>query len=326
MSETSKSWREVVVKAIAATAVFAVANITVYSKNSYFDHMRDYRSTVNGLFARPDVTRVLVGDSHVAKLNQTSLDADVYNLAAPGDSLRECYAKLRYVLGRHTHIRTVLLSIDLNMFGTGRLRSANGAFADQYLVLSNSPYGLNKGRLGGIFNAVPLFNDDFVQYTRARIHDALTRKMTAADKPTEPPWFKLSKTERAARAQRTGTGDHSQVGQLEEPFAWIARIVALTRAHNIVVIGVRYPAHPDYFSTVSRGDVKRMNDRLVRSGLNEIRDLRYAFNDPKCFEDPDHVSPAGATTVARLLGLSSAPASPSPCVDPGAAVSRISHW
>jgi hypothetical protein len=319
------SWREVVVKAIAATAVFAIANVVVYSTSNYFDYLRDYHSTVNGIFARPDVTRVLVGDSHVARLNQTSLDADVYNLAAPGDSLRECYAKLRYVLGRHTHIRTVLLSIDLNMFGAGRLRSANGAFADQYLVLSNSPYGLEKGRLGGIFNAVPLFNDDFVQYTRARIHDALTRKLTAADKPTEPPWFELSETERAARAQRTGDGDHSQVGRLDEPFAWIARIVSLAHAHDAVVIGVRYPAHPDYFSTVSRDDVKRMNDRLARSGLNEIRDLRYAFDDPTCFEDPDHVSPSGAAAVARLLGLSSARGSPSPCVDAGTSVSRESH-
>jgi hypothetical protein len=317
MSETKQSWWQLFVKAIAAAAVFAVANVVVYWSSSYFDHLRDYRSTVNGLLARPNVTTVLLGDSHVAHLNQTSLAGDVYNLAAPGDSLREGYAKLRYVLGRQTHIRKVFLSVDLNMFGAGRLRSANGAFADQYLVLSNSPYGLDKGRLGGILNAVPLLNDDFVQYARARIHDALTHKLTAAVKPTEPPWFELSETERAARAQRTGDGDHSQVGELDEPFAWIARIVELAHARNVVVIGVRYPAHPDYFSTVSRLDMERMNDRLARSGLNEIRDLRYAFDDPRCFEDPDHVSPLGASAVARLLGLSSARVSPSPCADPG---------
>ena len=177
------------------------------------------------------------------RLNQTTLDADVYNLAAPGDSLREGYAKLRYVLGRPTHIRQIYLSVDLHMFGTGRLRSANGAFADQYLVLSNSPYGLDKGRLGGLLNAVPLFNDDFVQFTRARIRVTLARKPSVTDKPPELPWFDLSETERAARARRTGDGDHNQVGRLEEPFLWIGRIVALARAHDATVIGVRYPAH-----------------------------------------------------------------------------------
>ena len=320
-----ESWRRLFAKVIAATAVFAVVNVIVYSTSNYFDHLRDYRSTVNGFFAHRYVTRVLVGDSHVERLNQTSLDADVYNLAAPGDSLRECYAKLRYVLGRSTNIRTVFLSVDFHMFGTDRMRSANGAFADQYLVLSNSPYGLDRGRLGGILDSVPLFNDDFVQYTRARIHDALTRKPTAADGPTERPWFELAETEREARALRTGEGDHRQVGQLDEPFAWIARIMALARAHDVVVIGVRYPAHRDYFATVSKFDEERVNSRLARSGLNDIRDLRYAFDDPRCFEDPDHVSRSGAAAVARLLGLSSARVSLSPCVGRGAAVLRRAH-
>jgi len=295
------SWRGLFLKGLIGTIAFALVNVFVYRTSDYFAELRAYRSAVDLLLAKPDVTQVLVGDSHVARLRANLLHDSVYNLATGGDGLRECYAKLRYLFEHDTRVNTVYLSLDYHMFGAGRLRSANGAFADWYLLRSFSAHGFEKGWLSALMNIVPLFNDDYAQYMRTKFGAVLKRSAGIRMPPPKPVWFLLSEEERISRAHRTGLSDHVQLDEFDEPYLWIERIVALTRAHNVRLIGVRYPAHPAYASAATPDRMERIHDRVAQLGVQDVRDFRSTFSRPECFTDADHLSPAGALVLARML-------------------------
>ncbi len=88
---------------------------------------------------------IFSGDSHFAVPLNDYLDdnpaAPGYSIAAGGDSLRESFAKVRYVLERNHGIDTLILTADPHMFGKGRLESSNRSFADSLFHRGVGPVG-----------------------------------------------------------------------------------------------------------------------------------------------------------------------------------------
>ena len=152
------TWRMLTMKIAVASALFAAANVWIYDTSGYFQREQEYHAVVDGFTSHRHVKSIFVGDSHVAQLDNEILADAAYNVAVGGDGLREVYAKLRYLLSEPNEIDTLFLTADAHMFGTGRLQSSNGAFADMYLLRTGSPYGLEHGRLAAAFNLVPLFS------------------------------------------------------------------------------------------------------------------------------------------------------------------------
>jgi hypothetical protein len=296
------TWRMLTMKIAVASALFAAANVWIYDTSGYFQREQEYHAVVDGFTSHRHVKSIFVGDSHVAQLDNEILADGAYNVAVGGDGLREVYAKLRYLLSEPNEIDTLFLTADAHMFGTGRLQSSNGAFADMYLLRTGSPYGLEHGRLAAAFNLVPLFNDDFVQYLKMDIVKAWKHPPSGADdEDTDAGWLSHPQEERERIARETGIGDHRGIGAHPEPFQWYARIVTLARAHGIHVIAVRYPSTPEYFESVSPQDEAIIDHGLAAAGVTDILDYRRVFADASYFKDPDHLSAKGVAALMQLL-------------------------
>jgi hypothetical protein len=296
------TWRTLATKIAFAIAIFIAANVMVYETSGYFQREQEYHAVVDGFKNHRHVKSIFVGDSHVAQLDNEILADGAYNVAVGGDGLREVYAKLRYLLSQPNEIDTLFLTADAHMFGTGRLQSSNGAFADIYLLRTGSPYGIGHGRLAAAFNLVPLFNDDFVQYLKMDIVKGWKRAPRGDDdEDTDAGWSSRPQEERGRIARETGIGDHQGIGAHPEPFQWYARIVSLARAHGVRVIAVRYPSTAEYFESVTPEEDAVIDRGLSAAGVTDILDYRRVFADASYFKDPDHLSAKGVAALMQLL-------------------------
>jgi hypothetical protein len=300
------SWRPLCAQLAALVAVFVIANIITYRTSGYFQKESEYHKAVDGAAERRGVRIIFAGDSHVAHpLNDYFNEnpaAIAYSLAVGGDSPRECFAKIRYVLNAGAAIDTLIISVDPHMFGRGRLESSNRSFADWYFIVAGDGSGLGHGWLSALLDQVPLFNNDFVQYLRKAVAARFSHGAAAsATDDVEGTWSTLSDVARAAEARSTGKMDHVGVGQYAQPFRWYARILAVARSHNVRVIGVRFPVHPEYSAQAPPAKVALIDDFLRRHGITEIIDLRDLVTDPAEFDDPDHVNGQGTAVMVREL-------------------------
>jgi hypothetical protein len=302
MERNPITWLGLVRRLLAAGLLFLLANVLVYRFDPFFAKERSYDATVGGLFQRRAAHVLMLGDSHVARLDNSVLASTVYNAAFPGDSLRECDAKLSYLVDHDRNIDTVIMTADPHMFGDGRLRSSNRTFADRYFLVEGSTVGLEQGVLSAIRQQIPLLNDDYVQFLRTRINASLgpRRSNRISEPSSDGSWASLPDAERARRTLATGEGDHLGVGLREEPFEWYRRIVELARARKIRIIAVRYPANAEYFASLSTDQMQRVDRELAKMGISKILDFRYAFTNADDFVDADHLSVKG---VLKLLAL-----------------------
>lgn len=296
----TRTWKELVIKGVLAMAVFAVANIVVYYSSGFFREERNYHAGVDGFWLRPQAATVFVGDSHVGKIANEYLSDEAYNIAFGGDSYRECYAKLRYLLDSGAKIRTLVLTSDYHMFGSGRLQSSNKTFVDRYFLQVGYGPGMEEGWVDTAFNLVPLFNDAFVQYLRTDVRSMLNRKRSVS-KMKAPSWQDLPESSRFEVAHRTGVSDHAGVGDQNQPFFWYERILDLAHEHDVQVIAVRYPAHPAYLAGTPAEGAGKVNSELMHFGINDVIELGTALPDATYFEDEDHVNEKGAALVLERL-------------------------
>jgi hypothetical protein len=281
---TPLSYSGLLARLLLGVAVFAILNLIVYNTSEYFEKEHLYHVQVKEVLSRPHVHTLFAGDSHVAHVLNDRLNADpnaeAYSLAVGGDSFREVYAKVRYVV-----------------------QSSNRSFADWYFLVARDRSGLQRNWASTLMNQVPLFNDDFVQYLR-KVFASMTSKShrsVSEDADNVSSWVQLTDAQRAEKARETGIGDHAGVGEFSEPFDWYKKIFALAREHNIRVIGVRYPVHPLYAAEAPPAKIAAIDRFLRDEGMTGIVDMRDAFNDPRSFDDPDHLNSQEADTFLRIL-------------------------
>jgi hypothetical protein len=310
-----RSWRALFVRMVIGLVLFLIANLVTYWTSDYFEKLREYHQRVEGVFKRPGVRVLIVGDSHFAvplnKYLNGLRDGVAYSVAFGGDGLRECCGKIHYILDRCLSIDTVILSAEPHMFSRGRLESSNRSFADLYFLAEADEAGLKMGWLSTLMNQVPLFNDDFAQYLRK----VSAKRLAAAISKIQPrpacaakfkssvgqSWQQLSVAERKAKARATGLMDHKGVGEYPEPFTWYRKILEIARSHHVRVIGVRFPVDRCYASQVPAERIAIIDGFLRRNGIYRILDLRYLFTNPAYFDDADHVNARYADTLVAVL-------------------------
>jgi hypothetical protein len=302
----SFSWLRLVSQCLVAVLLFAAGNVFTYETSGFFQRERLYTQQVSALASHGHVSTVFAGDSHFAvPLNDylnDEPDQAAYSIAAGGDSLRECFAKVRHVLNTTPGIDTLILTADPHMFARGRLESSNRSFADRYFIEAWDRSGVQHNLWSAMLQQVPLFNEDFLQYFRKELGVMLTRSAQRARAAGDPlAWSHLTDAQRMAEAVQTGQGDHDGLGEVEQPFRWYARILDLARARHVRVIGVRFPVHPGYAAQAPADKVAELDAFLLKAGVSQIIDLRHALTDPKDFEDPDHVNEIGAPLVVAML-------------------------
>jgi hypothetical protein len=298
---------QVIARILLAIALFAIANVAAYHYSSYFQTAREYHAVMAEIQRHPNVSTLFAGDSHFARPLNDLLNRDArgktYSVAFGGDSLRECYAKIRHILNRRRDVHTLFISADPHMFGAIRLESSNRSFANRYFLLAGDRANLREGWFSALLDQVPLFNDDFVQFERKALAAHWSSRRRAQSLPVEEdvPWSQRPPAERDAKARETGEMDHRGIGKSAEPFVWYARILKLARMRGVRVIGVRLPVNPGYSAFAPQEQVAVIDRYLMRQGISQIVDLRDALDDPRGFRDSDHVNPRFAGCVMRTL-------------------------
>jgi hypothetical protein len=302
----SLSWVRLLSNTGIALLVFIAANVYTYETSGFFQREREYTQVVDAIASHHSVHIVFAGDSHFAVPLNDYLNPDpagpAYSIAYGGDSLRECFAKVRRVLDTTPTIDTLILTADPHMFGRGRLESSNRSFADRYFIEAWDSSGIQHNLWSAILQQVPLFSEDFLQYFRKDLGVLLSHAPSHARGEGDPlAWSRLTDQERMASAVETGREDHAGEGEYPAPFKWYTRILDLARARHVRVIGVRFPVHPGYSGQASAAQVAELDSFLRQHGVAQIIDLRNALTDPKDFEDPDHVNEFGAVPVVKML-------------------------
>jgi hypothetical protein len=254
---------------------------------------------------------VFAGDSHFATplngLLNENLKSPAYSVAFGGDSPREMFAKLRYVVQSNPTVDTLVISADPHMFGNGRQQSANRVFANVYFLKAMDRTGLKDGWIAALLTRIPLFNSDFIQYLRKSFSFKMShRGPTSADdavraSDTDSSWHTLTDEQRAAIARKTGVEDHHGVGEHPMSFYWYSRIFALAREHHLRIIGLRLPVHPQYRAQVAPERLAEIDAFMRKEGVTQITDLGDILSNPLDFDDPDHVNQEGAAKLLRIL-------------------------
>ena len=98
----SFSWLRLCSQCLVAVLLFVAANVYTYETTGFFQREREYQGVVDRIADHKHVQVVFAGDSHFAVPLNVYLNDDLtapgYSVAYAGDSLRECFAKLRHVL------------------------------------------------------------------------------------------------------------------------------------------------------------------------------------------------------------------------------------
>jgi hypothetical protein len=300
------TWLKLLAGAVIMVALFVLANIYAYDTAGYFARERDYRQQVDGIATHPDVRIVFAGDSHFGVPLNDYLNGNpagpAYSIAYGGDSLRECYAKVRRVLESSPTIDTLIVTADPHMFAQGRLESSNRSFADLYFLEARDRTGLPHDWASAVLDQIPLLNDDFLQYLRKAIAASLSGASAHARGADDPAaWSRLSDEERNAEAHDTGVGDHAGIATSTRPFMWYQRILDLARSHHVRVVGLRFPVHHEYSAQAPPSQVAAIDAFLRSHGVTQIIDMRGALTDPRDFEDEDHVNQVGVVPLVTML-------------------------
>jgi hypothetical protein len=302
----SFSWLRLCSQCLVAVLLFAAANVYTYETTGFFQREREYQGLVERIADHKNVRVVFAGDSHFAVPLNVYLNDDpagpAYSVAYAGDSLRECFAKLRHVLATTPSIDTLIVTADPHMFAKGRLESSNRSFADRYFIEAWDRSGVQPNLWSAMLQQVPLFSEDFLQYFRRDLHVLLTHTSQGARAGGDPlTWSRLTDEQRMKEAVETGRGDHDGIATAAQPFMWYTRILDAARARHVRVIAVRFPVHPGYAAQAPQEKVAQIDSFLLNAGVSEIIDLRGALTDPNDFGDPDHVNEIGAAPLVKIL-------------------------
>ncbi len=270
---------------------------------------------------RPEQARIVaLGNSHAhtafgnGELPTGTLPPDVTDAAYGSDGLREVEVKLRTLLARGVVPHYVVLQADDELFAPAVAGSRNremlaiGADRAAYRTVYGQPLTAVKQwtmahlPLTDVANRNLLFLalSEQIQRLRGTLHPRATGPGAGQT------WARLPAPTRARLADRRCEmlfgPPHSLQPHPPLADAW-HRILALCRANGIRVIGVRYPLSPELQAAVAR----RYDSRPVRALLqaappDTLLDYATVFaRQPHFFQDPDHLSPRGATALRRRL-------------------------
>ncbi len=296
-----------VARLLVLAAAVGMANLAAWLASPFFEQEREYQDAVlRAVSHQPRV--VVVGDSHaVASLRSEQLARDVKNLAWGADGPREMWVKLRYVLPRVSGLRAVLVSVDVEMFSERRASSPNRSFLRPFLweLRDPSAAGYSWGSL--VVGALPVLNDDFVQFTRQQLKRAVRPPDAVlalqARLGSDPNYWgrELGDDARLELEVSRGRGDHAGLLRAAGLAEHYRRIREVCRAAGVRAIAVRFPVSAGYRAQIPDRDLARV-DALVRElGFDRVLDYSGLVRDPALFRDPDHLTAAGALSLLRLL-------------------------
>ena len=286
--------KKIVLNSIAFIILFCGTNLYLKNTSTFYKQEKEYQKPIDQL-EEGKSNIILLGDSHLASLKKLNLDPKIANLAYGADGIKEMYAKSLLLVNKIQNIDYVLVSTEPQMFNAGT--SPNGTFLNRYIFdLEEARTLYNKNKLDVICDAVPLFNNDYLNFFRNKTY--LTLKGTSSSK-NEKSWEDLSIKEKEAQSSELGKLDHSSIMSQSQDTIYFNKMMELFQQNNIKVISIKFPVTPSYFKECSQEDLNNVNKYLQQFSFYETMDYTHAIDSLSYFEDPDHLKKKGVKQIAK---------------------------
>jgi len=294
------------VKGAIIAVVFAMINLYAYTTSPYFEKQRTYHDQIESYFDK-NAKILIVGDSHPGVLKNSMLNDVTHNIASGGDGFKESYLKLRYILSQSQAVEIVFLTSDAQMFSTRRSQSSNAAFLHKYSLLLNEMDVYQHDHLSVLVQMVPLFNDSYIDYINKDLQNIISgdKKKVILDQSlrgNESLWStSYTPLQRVKKAIETGKKDHAGVMEDKALPKYYRKIIILCKEYNIRIIGVRYPAMKEYFEQLSSQKNLHLEAFLKSLPFEKILDYRNFSQNPKLYNNEDHLNKDGALQLLRQM-------------------------
>ncbi|GAB4419865.1 MAG: hypothetical protein OHK0039_32770 [Bacteroidia bacterium] len=300
-----------ILRLLAKCLIFAVPfvplNIYLYNSSPFFAKEKEYHATIEGFFAKDQVTHLIIGDSHPGALTNDMLGEHTYNLAFGGDGLKENYLKLKYVLERSESVEYLLLTADAQMFGKRRVQSSNNSFLNPYVLKTGTYEVYGHNAVSILADMVPLFNDSYIEYLNKNLQDRISgniakRNLYEQLRQDHYMWSReISPEQRLEFALKTGKSDHKGVMADSIQQVYYRKIFDLCAAYGVKVIGVKYPAMREYIAGLEAGPREQLESFFASLPFHAMLDYRDFTQDPLLMKNEDHVNDDGARLLLKRM-------------------------
>lgn len=288
--------------------LFALLNMYLYNASPFFLKQKAYQRQIEGYFDR-QAKNLIIGDSHAAVLSNDMLNPDTYNISSGGDSFKESFIKLRYILKQTNAVRNIMLTMDAQMFSARRSQSSNNKFLNRNVFYLGSYDVYGYGFLSVVSDMVPLFNNSYIDYLNRNLQNIISGKKSKVHvnqilRKDQTLWGTVCTPEkRRERAIETGRGDHQQVFDDQTHAEYYQKIVNLSHAHRINIIGVKFPAMLEYCEQLPDDNRIRIEAFFESISFKQVLDYRNLTQNPKLYTNEDHLNKMGADLLLRQIEI-----------------------
>ena len=257
-----------------------------------------------------------MGDSHMATGFDPRVfkDKKAFNFALYGENYIYNYYKLKYILERNPHIRTILLPIDLHSFSSwradrflhhfywvkyinyweiGRYKGELLKFVSMYINGRFFPY---KGEFETMFALPPQKSRD----RKVKMPDIFQGFVIKTET------FRFNRQKQARQRVRLHFGKHRYYDQ--ELAYYFKKILALCAEKEVHLVLVKFPVSKIYFRLVSekvpvKALYEKVQSMIAPYGNISVFDYQDYFfkDDVSVFDDPDHLNHVGARLFSEEI-------------------------
>lgn len=285
--------------------LYGILYLLVVRDNPYLVNREKYAAQLRGLQNHP-AEYLIVGDLHAGMIEQAWLDDRFYNLGTASDSMNEIYIKIAYAVKHDPHFKYLLLTADFHILSKYRDAFNNKAYIkpfaspEDYEFVYGEPYSTDW--VGDRLSRYPLF--DYNVYVTGR--ESLIGRVKALIKGKKyvesknKQWIEHPPKERERRAAERAQIHLTRIITEENRQRYLD-IIDLCRRHNITVIGLRYPLSAEYRREMEDYDLTPLTNLYAKIGYDRFLDYSRLFDDPRYFQDMDHLNEEGVKRFLRRL-------------------------
>jgi hypothetical protein len=249
----------------------------------------------------PDVESVILGESHTAWAIDDAAVPGVRNISLNAEGYKYTYLKLQYLLRTEPQLRRVYLAFSYNNLSDYFDAYATGPifrfFAERYIgVLSPRDY------FELVRKSPRTAPDLFMRVVRGGLSNGVRQRCVLYGTFSSEPMTETFRPESMeARIIEQYYSGSVLRGQSVHNRDYLERIIQLARAHNLELVALNTPLHPEYEKRIP-GRFREWHDGiLLQYGIPSYDFAGHGLGDAGFLPDGDHTNYAGAMVATRLF-------------------------
>lgn len=288
--------KKFILNSLLFLSIFLVLNIVVYlfAQDVYHE----------GYNKLPDKTfrSFIFADSYAMPLKNYGEDYGVYNFSTPSDSYFDIKRKITYLIRNDYQIDSVYLAVDNHTLSLNRTQMNNMDRSVYYSTRKDfdNSFDYIKDRYIRYYGAI--FRPSIRSLLRSYLFQKLrsTIKGESQIKSDKSDWSYLTESQRKAEAEALVELQFPSQNSSEELEKVLEEIIALSKAHNFELVGVKFPITASYLKAMNNANYGA-DELLAAHGISVLNFKRKYLNKHEYFADPNHLNDIGGETFTKVL-------------------------